>query len=155
MASAAFTRVVICRLIDGPDAAGRADRSAGEGAAACGGAAAGEGGAAAGARRRRPRTDRTADASTPEERLRRLGERVGVGTHSRSRAFFTLSEPLSRLLTLVEQGKFDAPADVVNLYDPNVPPPNNYVATTLTILHHWSAATGRDLKATAVVARPR
>ncbi len=99
--------------------------------------------------------DLKADASTPEERLRRLGERVGVGTHSRSRAFFTLSEPLSRLLTLVEQGKFDAPADVVNLYDPNVPPPNNYVATTLTILHHWSAATGRDLKATAVVARPR
>ena len=99
--------------------------------------------------------DLKADASTPEERLRRLGERVGVGTHSRSRAFFTLAEPLSRLLTLVEQGKFDAPADVVNLYDPNAPPPNNFVGTTLTILHHWSAATGRDLKAAPVAMRAR
>ena len=39
--------------------------------------------------------------------------------------------------------------------DPNVPPPNNYVGMTLTILHHWSAATGRDLKAAPVAVRAR
>lgn len=99
--------------------------------------------------------DLKADASTPEERLRKLGERVGVGTHSRSRAFFTLAEPLSQLLSLVEAGTFDLAANVGGLYDPATPPPNNYVSVTLAILHHWSAATGRDLKATSVVQRTR
>lgn len=97
--------------------------------------------------------DLKADASTPEERLRRLGERVGVGTHSRSRSFFSLAEPLSRLLSLIEAGKYDASADVDGLYDPNAPA--NITSDTLTIIHHWSVATGRDLKATAVVAKPR
>ena len=97
--------------------------------------------------------DLKADAATPEERLRRLGERVGVGTHSRSRSFFTLAEPLSRLLSLIEASKYDAAADVEGLYDPNFP--GNITSDTLAILHHWSVATGRDLKATVVIAKSR
>ncbi len=97
--------------------------------------------------------DLKADASTPEERLRRLGERVGVGSHSRSRAFFSLAEPLSRVLSRVEKGEFNSPLAVDILYDPT----NglNITADTLNIIHHWSTATGRDLKATPVAPRAR
>lgn len=97
--------------------------------------------------------DLKADSSTPEERLRRLGERVGVGTHSRARSFFTLADPLAHLLADVELGKYDAAADTEKLYDPSAG--GNVTADTLTIIHHWSVATGRDLKAPVVIARSR
>lgn len=95
--------------------------------------------------------DLKADASTPEERLRRLGERVGVGSHSRSRAFFFLADPLSRLLSMIELGKFNTPVLAMALYDQN----NPVSADALNIIHHWSTATGRDLKATPVAPRAR
>ena len=99
--------------------------------------------------------DLKADASTPEERLRRLGERVGIGTHSRSRSFFTIAEPLSKLLSLIEAGQFDASATVGDLYDPDPANINSLVGITLPIIHHWSVATGHDLKAASVVVKGR
>lgn len=88
--------------------------------------------------------DLKAEAGNAAERLRKIGERVGVPAHPKSRNFFDLAEPASTLLRFIELEKF---SDLVNapvLY-------NNQVGNTiredaLIVINHWSIATGRDLK---------
>jgi hypothetical protein len=92
--------------------------------------------------------DLKANATTPEERLRKLGERVGVVPHSRSRSMFLLAEPLSRFLVEVERGTYSTATNAPMLYDPGQP--GNVTADTLEIVNQWSAATGKDLKAVPV-----
>jgi hypothetical protein len=92
--------------------------------------------------------DFKANATTPEERLRRLGERVGIAPHSKARSLFLLSEPLSRLLVEVERGTYSTAGNAPLLYDPSRP--ENVTADTLDIVNHWSMATGKDLKAVPV-----
>jgi hypothetical protein len=85
-----------------------------------------------------------AEATTPEERLFKIAERVGLPAHARSRDFFILAEPLSRILILIELNQFQTAASVKPLYD-------SAIAGTLEplmrdIITHWSFATGRDMK---------
>jgi hypothetical protein len=95
--------------------------------------------------------DLKANATTPEERLRKLGERVGLVPHSRSRSLFLLAEPLSRFLVEVERGTYSSAANAPLLYDPAQP--DNVTADTLEIVNQWSAATPQNLKAVPVAAR--
>jgi hypothetical protein len=92
--------------------------------------------------------DLQATAATPEERLRKLGERVGVVPHSKARALFELAEPLSRLLIAIELGVFNSVSDASLLYDPARL--DNISVDTLDIINRWSSATGVDLKAVPV-----
>jgi hypothetical protein len=92
--------------------------------------------------------DLKANATTPEERLRKLGERVGIVPHSRSRSLFLMAEPLSRLLVEVERGTYSTAPNALLLYDPGQP--GNVTADTIEIVNQWSTATGKDLKAVPV-----
>jgi len=87
-----------------------------------------------------------ANSSSAHERLRLLGEKVGVPAHSKSEHFFDLSEPASRLLLRVEAGDFDSSADAHLLYDETDP----ITFDIQDLITHWSMATGRDMKATTV-----
>jgi hypothetical protein len=97
--------------------------------------------------------DLKATASTPDEQLRRLGERVRLPAHSKSRSLLILAEHLPPLLTLIEEGYFDA-ANRVNI--PALYKTANPLRdSVLQIVNHWSIATGADLKAVPTTASPR
>jgi hypothetical protein len=94
--------------------------------------------------------DLKATASSPEERLRLIGERVGVPAHGKSESYFRMAEPLSRILRSLETGVFNTPAGAVTLYarpTPAAPATNAISDDMMTIITHWSIATGRDMKA--------
>lgn len=96
--------------------------------------------------------DLKATASSPEERLRRIGERVEVPAHSKSESYFRMAQPLSTILTLLETGAFNTPDSAVTLYARPAPPASNPISDDmLTIVTYWSLATGRDMKAQPVV----
>lgn len=98
--------------------------------------------------------DLKAEATSPEERLRKIGERVGLPAHAKSESYFVLAEAMSRLLIDIEMGLFNNPDNVRALYAP--PPPDNPLrADVMTVITHWSLATGRDLKAGKVTVSPR
>jgi len=90
--------------------------------------------------------DCKAEASSPDERLRRLGERVGVPAHRKARSLLTMAEPLSNILVMTERGDFDDPGEVGALYDSSL----ETGQAMLEIINHWSIATGHDIKATSV-----
>lgn len=92
--------------------------------------------------------DLKAEASSPEERLRKLGERVGVPAHGKARSLFILAERVSPLLIEIEQERYSDAADVDVLFDPAVGPETS--SDMLTIINHWHTATGRNLKASSV-----
>jgi hypothetical protein len=100
--------------------------------------------------------DLKAEASSPEERLRKIGERVGLPAHAKSESYFILAEAMSRLLIGIETGQFNSPANVRALYaPPTAQVPNPLREDVLAIITHWSMATGRDLKAGKVTTSPR
>jgi hypothetical protein len=88
--------------------------------------------------------DLKADATTPEERLRKIGERVGISPHPKARSFFEMAEPASSLMRFLELERFSQPGTAAALFDDA---PNNAArADALIVINHWSIATGRDLK---------
>ncbi|MBT2403097.1 MULTISPECIES: hypothetical protein [unclassified Streptomyces] len=102
--------------------------------------------------------DLQAVATAPEERLRRIGERVGLPPHSRSHDYFILAPLVSRLLIAIEGGAHSTAPGAQLLYVLNLPGGGGTNPTRelmQTIIHHWSQATGRDLKSAAVHASPR
>lgn len=72
------------------------------------------------------------------DRLKRIGDQVGLPSHARSDAYFQLAAPVSRVLRGIEA---DAAANWPQaLYN------GLYTADMLQIITHWSIATGRNLK---------
>ena len=88
--------------------------------------------------------DLKARASSPAERLRKIGERVGIAPHPKSRSFFEMAEPASALMRFLELGKFNQSNTADVLYDDI--PSNGVREDALVVVNHWSIATGRDLK---------
>jgi hypothetical protein len=79
----------------------------------------------------------SAQAAGLADRLKNIGERVGMPAHSRSDSYIRLAEPMSRLLHAIEATAFDNAQD---LYA-------GYLAGDLVeIVTHWSVATGRNIK---------
>jgi hypothetical protein len=99
--------------------------------------------------------DLRAQASSPEERLFKIAQRVGYPAHGLSKSYFELAEPLSRLLLGIETGMFSNVAAVPALYTPPPTPPLPGtippVDDTDVIKTHWSIIRGRDIKAKKVV----
>jgi hypothetical protein len=93
--------------------------------------------------------DLKAQASSPEERLLKIGERVGLPAHSRSGAYFRLADATSAILEMIELPSFNTPATVPGLYTPGT-----LEGTMRDIIRDWSIATGRDLKARGVSLAP-
>jgi hypothetical protein len=86
-----------------------------------------------------------------EDRLRNLGERVKLPAHGKSRSFFQLADRLPVFLREIEDGDWDEPRPVEELYDPDVT--GNVATRTTEIINHWTIATGVDLKDLVQTAR--
>jgi hypothetical protein len=93
--------------------------------------------------------DLEAHGNSPEERLLKVGQRVGLPAHSRSGAYFRLAVDMSLILRAIERQQFDAPAGAQTLYDKNAASPSIYDAMD-GIIRDWSVATGRDMKSRRV-----
>lgn len=92
--------------------------------------------------------DLKASASSPEMRLQKIAERVGMIAHPKSKPFFDLAAPFSILMHSIETGAFNDPAGAQALYSqiaPNFPARN-----AETVIDQYTLATGRDLKSLAV-----
>jgi hypothetical protein len=93
--------------------------------------------------------DLKAEATSPEQRLQKIGDRVDMPADPKSESYFKLAEPLSRVLIAIETGLFNSPATAPALYAPGA-----LRDDMMTSITHWSMATGRDLKAHRVAVSP-
>jgi hypothetical protein len=100
-------------------------------------------------------TDLRAQATSPADRLKMIGERVGLAPHSRAAALFSMASDLSPLLRTIEAGYVSGPDLAWLLYDTVVPPTSPPTSATplgtqsRRVITEWSAATGKDLKTRA------
>lgn len=93
--------------------------------------------------------DLGANASNPANRLRIMGERVGLAAHSKSAAFFSMAAELSKFLRVIESGFVSGPDKTWVLYatQPGVPGDPAPIGTeTRRVITEWAAATGKNLK---------
>jgi hypothetical protein len=98
--------------------------------------------------------DLRARSDQREDRLRKIGERVKLPAHGKSRSFFALSDDLPPFLREIEEGLWDGSGANVNLlFDPEAA--GSVALRTLRIVNHWSIATGVDLKSVPVTAGAR
>jgi hypothetical protein len=88
--------------------------------------------------------DLRAEATSPGDRLRIIGERVGLAPHSKAGAFLSMANELSLVLRTLEANQVRSPNDAPILYSMTKPAIGE---ESLRVLTEWSAATGRDLKA--------
>lgn len=90
-----------------------------------------------------------AEANGTEQRLFKVAERVGLPAHGLSKHFFDIADSISRILIQIETGEFDFAEAVPALYTP-APGDNTPEAAMREIITHWTAITGRDVKARKV-----
>jgi len=97
--------------------------------------------------------DLRAQATSPADRLKIIGERVGLAPHSRAAALFSMASDLSLLLRTIEAGYVSGPQFAWLLYRATAPvaPPLPAGSAPLgaesrRVITEWSAATGKDLK---------
>lgn len=92
--------------------------------------------------------DLRAQAASPEERLFKIAQRVGLPAHGLSKSYFDIADSISRILIEIETGIFNTRAAVPALYtstgggDPE--------EAMRTIIEYWSRITGREMKARRV-----
>ncbi len=91
-----------------------------------------------------------AESTGIEQTLFKIAERVGLPAHGLAKHFFEIADPMSRLLTQLETGTYNTAAAAPALYtrdDPAAGSPENALRTIIT---HWTAITGRDIKSRKV-----
>jgi hypothetical protein len=86
--------------------------------------------------------DLKATAADAAERLRKIGDRVGIAPHPRSRDLILMAEAASGILRFVELERFSDVAGATTLTSGA----GAISDDVLTIINHWSIATGRNLK---------
>jgi hypothetical protein len=94
------------------------------------------------------------EAASPEERLFKIAERVKLPAHGRSRSFFELADPISRVLTLIETGTVNNPAAAPAFYKPAAAGANTIPDDMRHIITRWSIVTGRDMKTRVTAVTP-
>lgn len=92
-----------------------------------------------------------ANAVGVENILFNIAQQVGLPAHGLSKSFFDIADPISKLLTLIETGLLNEATAVGTLYD-KLHFPDGLEADMRTIINHWTAITGRDVKARKVAA---
>jgi hypothetical protein len=83
-----------------------------------------------------------AEAASPEQRLFKIAQRVGLPAHGLSKNYFDIADAISQVLTLLETGQHNTPEAVRAFYTDG-----SLRSAVNTIITHWSAITGRDAKA--------
>jgi hypothetical protein len=88
--------------------------------------------------------DLRAQGTSPEQRLFKIAQMVGLPAHGLSRSYFEVADAISAVLTTIETGVLHQAGAAPTFYDPTV----SALADTMnTIITHWSLITGRDMKA--------
>jgi hypothetical protein len=95
--------------------------------------------------------DLRAEASSPEMRLQKIAERVGMTAHPKSKALFDLAAPVSFLMQMIETGLFNDAIGAQLLYQT----PTFVSRCAETVIDNYSILSGNDLKALAVSAVKR
>jgi hypothetical protein len=95
-------------------------------------------------------SDLEAQGNSAEERLLKVGQRVGLPAHSRSGAYFRLADNMSLILRAVESAQFDDATRVPVLYSPPGTGQPDIRGVMTDIIRDWSLATGRDMKSRRV-----
>ena len=86
-----------------------------------------------------------AEASSPEQRLFKIAQRVGLPAHGLSKSYFDIADFISRVLILIETGAYNTPAAASAFYK------EGFLQDAMkTIIRHWSIITGREMKARKV-----
>jgi hypothetical protein len=89
--------------------------------------------------------DLRSEAASPEERLFKIAQRVGLPAHGLSKSYFEIAQPISRILILIETGQVNVVVNVPVLYTLG-----DISRDMHTIITHWSVISGRDMKASKV-----
>lgn len=89
-----------------------------------------------------------AEAASPEQRLFKIAQRVGLPAHGLSKSYFDIADPISRVLILIETGNYNTTGAAPAFYKPG--PLQDHMKT---IINHWSIITGRDVKAGKLAVR--
>jgi hypothetical protein len=92
--------------------------------------------------------DLRAQAASPEERLFKIAQRVGLPAHGLSKSYFDIADSMSRILTEIETGIFNTRAAAPALYTPDGG--GDPEEAMRTIIEYWSRITGREMKARRV-----
>jgi len=87
--------------------------------------------------------DLRAEAASPEERLFKIAQRVGLPAHGLSKSYLQIAFPISRILILLETAAMNDVTAVQALYTPG----SQIESDMRTIIMHWSVISGRDMKA--------
>jgi hypothetical protein len=93
--------------------------------------------------------DLRAQAASPEERLFKIAQRVGLPAHGLSKSYFDIADSISRILIEIETGIFNTPAAVPALYT-STKEGGDPEEAMRTIIEYWSRITGREMKARRV-----
>jgi hypothetical protein len=95
--------------------------------------------------------DLQATATTPAERLAKLGERVGMVPAPRSMELFELADLMSGLLWGIELGLYNTGPQAGALFLPVIPgdPPTKLNIEVNRIIDLWQSATGTRIKTAA------
>jgi hypothetical protein len=89
-----------------------------------------------------------AEANGVEQRLFKIAERVQLPGHGLAKNFFDIADPLSRFLIQIETGTYNSAANAPALYTRVAG--GGPEADLRTIITHWTAITGHDVKARKV-----
>src|ERR1700736_2029878 len=95
--------------------------------------------------------DLRAQGSTPEQVLFKIAQMVGLPANGLADHYFQIADSISAVLIAIETGTLQVPGAARAFYDPTVP--NNLSGAMNTIITHWSAITGHDVKAGKVAVR--
>ena len=97
--------------------------------------------------------DLKATASSPEQRLAKIAERVDMKINPSSKMLFDLAQPFSILMQSIETNAFNTPQGAKLLF--TLQPPNVVEPNVEVVIDQYALATGRDLKAQAVAVTER
>jgi hypothetical protein len=86
-----------------------------------------------------------AEAASPEQRLFKIAQRVGLPAHGLSKSYFDIADTVSRVLILIETGAYLGSDAAPAFYNPG-----SLQNAMKTIIRHWSIITGREMKARRV-----
>jgi hypothetical protein len=89
--------------------------------------------------------DLKANATSAANRLKLIGERVGLFAHSKSAEFFSMASELSLFLRAIESNVITGPSSVQVLYTTGT----ELGDASRRVITEWAAATGKDLKTRA------
>jgi hypothetical protein len=91
--------------------------------------------------------DLKATAASPEQRLMKIAERVGMRTHAKTKPLFDLAQAMSYLMTSIEAGNYIQSTGAALLYTLGTADEIN----AEVVIDQYSLATGRDIKSTSVM----